>query len=126
MSKKQDRYADLVKKRKAFSFSEGLLNPSQIESGKYDSPEHIGPWSCWQGSIDAYILVVGQDWGDYNYYVRNRGIDDDNNPTCKNLTQLFLSIGVDIGVPRRTWGKILPRAHLRAQGKTRCLVAPLF
>ena len=35
----------------------------------------IGPWSLWQGNLDAEIMVIGQDWGDKNYFTKNKGHD---------------------------------------------------
>jgi len=98
----QDKYIDymqLVEKRKKYAFHEGLLNPSRIENGKYDSGMHIGSWSKWQGNLDAKILVVGQDWGDLNYFIKSKGCDSDENPTSKNLVELFKTLDIDIGLP---------------------------
>jgi len=99
MSSRQSQYNKLVSKRKSFTFSEGLVNPSQIENGKYDSIEHVGPWSAWHGDLDAKVLVIGQDWGDVKYYLSHKGYDIDSNPTSKNLVELFSMLGVDIGLP---------------------------
>lgn len=95
---KNEQYLKLVKKRKNFKFRD-LKNPSEIESGKYDTEDSIGPWSLWQGNLDAEILVVGQDWGDVKYYLDNKGMDSDNNPTNKNLIELFKKLNIDIGTP---------------------------
>jgi hypothetical protein len=57
-------YKDLVCQRKACSLCQGLVNPSTEE---FDSNE-IGPWAKWQNNLDADIIVVGQDWGDVDYY----------------------------------------------------------
>ena len=96
-----EKYNQLVAKRKKFEFAQGLLNPSQIENGKYDTGKHIGPWSAWQGNLNAKILLIGQDWGDIDYYRNNCGCDTDNNPTNKNLIELFKTIGIDIGLPSK-------------------------
>ena len=48
--------------RKKFKFTD-LKEPSEIENGKYDKEDSIGPWSLWQGNLEAQILVIGQDWG---------------------------------------------------------------
>ncbi len=96
-----EAYDLLVNKRKHFQFSEGLRNPSQIDGGIHDLGNHLGPWSAWQGNLDAKILLIGQDWGDVNYYRDNKGYDTDSNPTCKNLVKLFNAIGIDIGLPSR-------------------------
>jgi len=99
MLSKQSQYDKLVSKRKEFTFCEGLVNPSKIENGKYDSANHIGPWSAWHGNLEAKILVVGQDWGDENYYLNNKGYDTDSNPTSKNLVEIFSMLDIDIGLP---------------------------
>jgi DNA polymerase len=49
---------ELVEKRKKYCFK-GLLNPSQIDNGIYDKDTALGPWSLWQGNLDAQILVIG-------------------------------------------------------------------
>lgn len=95
---KQERYDQLVIKRKAHPFLDGLQNPSKIADGLHDC-NHIGAWSQWHGDIDAKILLIAQDWGDVECFIRNKGKEDDNNPTNKNLQALFLKIGIDIGLP---------------------------
>jgi Uracil-DNA glycosylase len=95
---KNKKYINLVEKRKSFKFAD-LKNPSEIENGIYDKEHSIGPWSLWQGNLDAEILVIGQDWGDVNYYLDNKGIDADNNPTNRNLIELFKTLNIDIGTP---------------------------
>lgn len=98
---KQQRYAALVDKRKQDQFfpEEGLLNPSEIENGRFDCNE-IGAWSRWHNDLDAKILLIGQDWGDENYFIKNEGRDSDSNPTCKYLKALFNEIGYDLGTAR--------------------------
>ncbi len=95
---KQERYDQLVKKRKDYRFK-GLKNPNEIENGVYDTGNAINPWSLWQGNLDAEILVIGQDWGNDIYYIQNKGRDTDDNPTNRNLKELFASINIDIGTP---------------------------
>lgn len=95
---KHQAYSELVQKRKAAEFPAGLQNPSQIAAGQFDS-EQLGPWSLWQGNLDAELLVIGQDWGDDNYFVRNRGRDTDDNPTNRGLRKLLSNIGLDPGLP---------------------------
>ena len=70
---KDVRYEQLVKCRKACSLCSALENPSRCEQGHYDS-RHIGPWSQWQGHLNAELMVVGQDWGDTNYFIKNQGL----------------------------------------------------
>jgi len=97
---KDVRYSELVEKRKKYCFN-GLLNPSQIKGGIYDNKTALGPWSLWQGNLDAQILVIGQDWGDENYYITNKGNDDDKNPTNSSLIKLFQTLDIDIGNPMK-------------------------
>ncbi len=92
---KKELYNDLVEKRKRHIFPEGLSNPVNLN---YDCSE-IGAWTQWQGNLDAKILVIGQDWGDVNYFNDNKGKDRDDNPTNKNLKNLFCQLGFDIGLP---------------------------
>jgi hypothetical protein len=44
-------------------------------------------------------VVVGQDWGDTDYFIKNHGVDAKDNPTNNMLRELLLSIGIDIGLP---------------------------
>ena len=96
---RQTEYDLLVQKRKQFQFAEGLYNPSQIEGGIYDQGNHLGPWSAWQGNLEAKILVIGQDWGDVKYYRTHEGYDMDASPTNQNLVKLFKILNIDIGLP---------------------------
>ncbi len=99
---KQTEYDSLVQKRKQFQFAEGLYNPSQIDGGIYDQANHLGPWSVWQGNLDATILIIGQDWCDVDCYRQSKGKDDDANPTNRNLAQLLKeSLGIDVGSATR-------------------------
>ena len=84
-------YRSLVKKRKACHACAGLTNPSDCAGGSYDS-EHVGPWSLWQGKLDAELMVVGQDWGDEEYFVTNRGHDAAHNKTNETLRALLRSL----------------------------------
>ena len=88
----------LVQQRKTCSLCSGLVNPSRCDQGRHDSNQ-IGPWSAWQGSLDAEFMIVGQDWGDTDYFTSNQGIDEQGNPTNNTLRELLQSIGVDIGLP---------------------------
>jgi len=96
---KESAYKSLVKKRKSCSLCDGLRNPAIIEKGKLDSNE-IGPWSVWQGNLNSKIVVVGQDWGDTNYFKKFKGRDQpSNNPTNENLQKLLKIIGINIKKP---------------------------
>jgi uracil-DNA glycosylase family 4 len=98
MSGKTEEYARLVLARKRCGLRRGLANPSSVEGGQYDS-EHVGPWSKWQGNLDAEVMVVGQDWGDTRYFLREKGGEHPSNPTNGTLVKLLDSIGVAIGPP---------------------------
>ena len=92
-------YQALVEERKACrACAPSLINPSVCEGGAHDSG-HIGPWTLWQGKLDSDLMVVGQDWGDQQYFVTNRGRDLAKNPTNKTLQKLVKSIGVEIEEP---------------------------
>ena len=59
---KSERYFQLVEARKACTACAGLSNPSTFHEGEFDSAQ-IGPWSRWQGNLNAAVMIVGQDWG---------------------------------------------------------------
>jgi DNA polymerase len=102
---KQLRYLELVQQRKACRACEslGLTNPSVYRDGIYDT-EQIGPWSRWQGNLDAPVVVVGQDWGGTEYFNEHEGLDEGLDPakdekfndTNKALCALLDSIGIRI------------------------------
>jgi DNA polymerase len=93
-----ERYRQLVELRQQTIFPPGLQNPSQIEGGKFDCSQ-LGPWSLWQGNLDAEMLVIGQDWGDENYFRLNGGRDTGDNLTNQNLRNLLAFTGLDPGLP---------------------------
>ena len=96
---REKAYSALVKERKSCKLCTemGLTNPASFEG--LDS-DHIGPWSCWQGNLNAEILVVGQDWGDKSYFSKWKGLDQPSgNPTNSNLQKLLLKFGIAIKEP---------------------------
>ena len=88
-------YRELVSRRRACTACVGLGNPSRVARGEFDYGE-IGPWTGWQGRLDAEIVVVGQDFSDRQYFEKWRGQDQPGNPTNLNLIKLLASIGVSI------------------------------
>ena len=94
----KSNYKRLVAKRKKCQACEGLCNPAAIESGIYDSNQ-IGPWTRWQDTLSPKLMIVGQDWGDVNYFTRHQGIDGDDNRTNVTLSKLLASIGIPVGLP---------------------------
>jgi DNA polymerase len=101
---KQSRYKELVKARKRCRECSpmGFTNQSQIKKGKYDKETIIGAWSLWQGSLDAKILLVGQDWGNKYSYEKDCGKSGvaENDVTDNNLIELFRSIGIHVAHPK--------------------------
>lgn len=97
--RREAAYREVVADRKAcrLCMPRGLTNPSTLE---FDSDE-IGPWTLWQGKLDAELLVVGQDWGDVAFFVNHAGNEAGvPNPTNKALQRLLTSIGIEIPPPR--------------------------
>lgn len=96
---KVDEYVALVTDRKKCRLCEehGLRNPFLLDP-VLDSDE-IGPWSRWQGNLDAVLMIVGQDWGDDKYYLRNGGLEAANNPTNVFLRELIGLAGLAITAP---------------------------
>lgn len=95
---KIEDYQLLVEKRKSYKFSFGLINPSEIEGGRYDCDQVEG-YAQWQGNLDAKIMLVGKDFGGTRFFRDFRGRNNPNSETNRNLMQLFSSLGIDIGSP---------------------------
>jgi hypothetical protein len=96
-------YRQLVHDRKTCRACSGLTNPSICGDGAYDS-DQIGPWSLWQGNLDADLMIVGQDWGDEAYFLQNAGHESHKNPTNETLRKLLASIGIEIEPPSKERG----------------------
>ncbi|MEO8596249.1 MAG: uracil-DNA glycosylase family protein [Candidatus Solibacter sp.] len=91
-------YAALVAARQLCRACTGLINPAACDGGIHDS-DAIGPWSLWQGNLNADLVIVGQDWGDTGYFSANKGHEKAGNPTNVTLMKLLASIGIVIAVP---------------------------
>ena len=102
---KRSKYLKLVEERKACDACAGLglTNPSRCCDGQFDS-EHIGPWSGWQGNLDAEVLVIGQEWGDVDTFQEQRGHEQPNNSTNALLIDLLAEIGISIAGPAQGRG----------------------
>ena len=74
-------------------------DPGQIFNGSQESfdPQVVSYWSQWLGHPIPKIVVVGQDFSDYGYFTRNRGVDEPNNITNDNLRLLFEQAGLFVG-----------------------------
>lgn len=94
----QRAYVELVARRKACFCCTGLTNPSCFRGGTFDS-DQIGPWTLWQGDLGAKCMVVGQDWGDTNYFRDNLGREAPNNPTNTTLRNLLDIAGLRTDPP---------------------------
>lgn len=94
-------YQKLVDKRKNYTFiDKSLKNPSQ---SKFDTRE-IEPWAQWQNNLNAKILLIGQEFSDYQTFINTEGkVELVPNkyayPSNKNLYNLFNLLGYDLGHP---------------------------
>ncbi len=93
---KGTEYRNLVAARKACHLCHDLTNPADIERGRFDS-YHVGPWSRWQGNLDARLMVVGQDWETVDYFVQHKGCPDPRHPSNLVLMDLVRLAGAEIG-----------------------------
>ena len=60
---KEEQYRNLIRDVQEFYHSREPSNHSVYLRWCDDCKKHINLWSYWQGSLDAEIMVVGQDWG---------------------------------------------------------------
>lgn len=122
---KIEKYRNLVHKRKQCFLCQCLHNPASIDKGKWDS-DQIGPWSLWQASLDAELIIVGQDWGDVSYFKKWEGRDQPSgNPTNENLQKLLGTIGIDVRKPREVQHQIVFFTNIILCLKTGGLQSPV-
>jgi hypothetical protein len=81
---------------------------------RWPAPLDIGPWTDWQGNLDAELMVVGQEWGGEKNYVMQRGRDVDDDPTNANLVDLVNSISPLASLRSRRIGNASGQWHRRA------------
>lgn len=62
-------------------------------------PDVVSLWEQWLGHRKPKLLVVGQDFGNVDYFVRNRGRDEPYNKTNVNLHQLLTASGIEAKHP---------------------------
>lgn len=112
---KKIKYQDLVKDRKNCSlcFEKKFINQSEIKNGEFDTCE-IGNYSTWANSLNAEVIIVGQDYANQEIFIRDKGdiepktLDENSSPndysTATNyyLRELTKEIGFDIGLPTKT------------------------
>jgi uracil-DNA glycosylase len=95
VNSKQEQYAALVARRKRCHLCSGMTNPADVAGGAFDS-DQIGPWSRWQSNLDAELMIVGQDWEERSYFIKEEGWDGDKHQSNRRLGELLRSIGVSI------------------------------
>lgn len=89
-------YQALVRQRQVYSFSKGLINPATLAD--FEDVDHLDAWGSWQANLKAPLLILGQDWGTTDYFLRyHQG--PDQNATNQNLRFLLKSRGLDPGLP---------------------------
>jgi uracil-DNA glycosylase len=95
-----DEYGALVAARKACRICVAR-SPGKIRScGEFDfDPDVVSHWELWLGHQRPKLLAVGQDFGNVDYFVRNRGRDDPANQTNANLRRLLEAAGFDVTNP---------------------------
>ena len=98
-SLKLTAYRALVKERKECTRCAvlGLTNPASDELRHLDS-DQVGPWTRWQGDLNADLMVVAQDWGDVAGFIRQSGVDNES-ATNRMLCDLLAHAGVQVTVP---------------------------
>ena len=92
-----DEYGALVAARKACRICIER-SPGKIRScGEFDfDPDVVSHWEPWLGHKKPKLLAVGQDFGNVDYFVRNRGHDEPNNKTNDNLRRLLEAAGFSV------------------------------
>jgi uracil-DNA glycosylase len=76
-------------------------NPGRIRSCAefaFD-PAVVSHWEQWLGHRNPKLLVVGQDFGNIGYFVRNLGRDEPNNKTNENLFKLLTAARIEVSHP---------------------------
>jgi len=62
-------------------------------------PDVVSLWEQWLGHKAPKLFLVGQDFGNVGYFVRNRGRDERGNKTNDNLHRLLAEAGIVAGAP---------------------------
>jgi len=99
MNFKEKKYTDLVELRKNCRACAEMTNPSMVNGGTFDHGE-IGPWSTWQGNLDAPLMVVGQDWGTPEVFKRYKGLEPYGPGTNQTLVEFLNEIGFPVEPPK--------------------------
>jgi hypothetical protein len=93
-------FAALVAARKACRICVER-SPGKIRScAEFEfDPDVVSHWEQWLGHRRPKLLVVGQDFGNVGYFVRNGGRDEPNNKTNENLYKLLIEAGINVKHP---------------------------
>lgn len=96
---KRVRYHQLVEQRKHCARCPSLTNASAIDGGRMDS-DRIGPFSRWQGNLDATLMVVAQDFADIEGFRKHGGWPGERVRTNTTLAAVLTRAGIPINPPR--------------------------
>lgn len=102
-------YQQLINKRKLCQecyLQTGQMNLHNGSSLSFHEGIHdtnaLGQWSAWHGDLNADFMVIGQNWGDLDYYIQfrnqNVGEFERDNKTNINLRTLFQCIDPKIDI----------------------------
>ncbi len=104
---KEKLYQNLVREFKEYDrFPDKLVNPYKIDE-RFRNQIAINPWELWYGNLNAEILLIGQDFSDKEYFIKNLDSNwqkEIDSPTNKTLQILFKNLGYEIELPE--YGKI--------------------
>jgi DNA polymerase len=91
----EQEWRALVAARKAYRLCIER-SPGRIRScAEFDfDPDVVSHWEQWLGHRNPRLLIVGQDFGNVDYFVRHRGRDEPGNPTNDNLHRLLAAAGI--------------------------------
>jgi len=105
---KRRQYVQLVNERRACKLCQslGVRNPSTCSKDEFGS-QNIGPWTNWQGNLDAKVMIVGQEWDGYLNFIDQEGKDRDSSPTNTRLMALLSSIGIIVSPPSQSQNRSL-------------------
>jgi uracil-DNA glycosylase len=95
-----EEYGALVAARKACRICVERSSGKIRSCAEFDfDPEIVSHWELWLGHKRPKLLAVGQDFGNIDYFVRNRGRDEPNNKTNDNLRKLLVEAGFSVTQP---------------------------
>jgi len=91
----EEEWSALVTARKACRICVER-SPGRLRScGEFDfDPDLVSHWEQWLGHKTPKLLLVGQDFGNVDYFLRHRGHDEAHNATNDNLQRLLAEAGI--------------------------------